>query len=430
MTVEYVASARHTPRMPIRVANLNRAPSLRLVPAARPSLLWEPRQLALPRQPGLARTYARAISPWLVAVMAAEQVYKLAFPVPPRIVPQPGGERVPGWEFVSDYSVPFSSYDATEYSPGDSFDGQTFDDWTGTWSFSDTIPANHQQNNGLVYVSPSLGGMPGGFASGVSETSTMALRRGLFRYIRLSAISEHWGAYNELWRLTAPEFVAPKVVQVPGRWVADPAPLGVPLPAPLATPSFPVVFPSFRGRTRPRRRPRLRDPRMQEMSSVEIDVTPTKVVVRPGREGPPPKRTKETKASGGKNAVASLVFWTWEAVQDWKDWLDIVTRFSDAPSYVKNGDISTQLQWWYYHGDAFLNVSWVDVAWALAQWRIDESIGALLGRLSSETRANFGQPVSMGYSSYSSALPNPGVGQSYGSWLTGRLRDGINLSWP
>lgn len=429
MTVEYVASAKHLPRTPIRVANLNRPPRLRLVPQARPSLLWEPPELALRRSPGLALRYARAVSPWVTAILALDMAYNYAFPVQPRFAPQPGGEVVPGWEFVSDYSNAFPSYAATEYAPGDVFDGKTFDHWTGTWSFSDTIPPSHSTNNGIVYVSPSLGGMPGGFVGGVGVGSTMALRRLQFRHIVLSAISEHWGVYNELWRLTAPSFVEPQVVTLPGGWVADPLPLGQPLPLPLAQPGFPVVFPSFRpsGRPRPRLRPRLQSPRAIRVTSVEIDVRPNRVVVRKGRERPPPRGTRETKAAG-RNALASLVFQTWETVQDWRDWLEIVTRFSDAPTYVRRGGPTAQLEWWFYHPEAFLSVDWIGVAWGLAQWRIDESIGALMGRLSSETRGNFGQPVSMGYSGYASQR-SP-VGQSYGQWLTTELREALNVSWP
>lgn len=167
-----------------------------------------------------------------------------------------------------------------------------------------------------------------------------------------------------------------------------------------------------------------RDVDLRSLTSVEIDLSlsPPAVVVRPGREAKPPRGTREKKAAGrGKTAavIAGLVFWTWEHVQDWRDWLGIVTRNSSAP---KGMDTLEQIAWWMENPEEIVSVDWVSVGWDAVAWYIDESIGAFAGQVITASSRMRGDTIHM-KDGVSFAYSPPGRGgSSLGYQLTGWLR--------
>lgn len=180
--------------------------------------------------------------------------------------------------------------------------------------------------------------------------------------------------------------------------------------------TFPAVYPRLRTRAD-------RDLDLRALTSVEIDLSlaPPAVVVRPGREAKPPRGTREKKAAGrGKSAavIAGLVFWTWEHVQDWRDWLGILTRNSSAP---KGMDTLEQLAWWMQNPEEIVSVDWVSVGWDAAAWYIDESIGAFAGQVITASSRMRGDTIHM-KDGVSFAYTPPNSGPSLGYQLTGWLR--------
>lgn len=174
---------------------------------------------------------------------------------------------------------------------------------------------------------------------------------------------EVFGYYNPM-PMTVPAYV-------PARWVS-PLPLGQPLPAPRHKTS---------PRIRPRREPRQRlAPRLRPRPEVAVHIQPGRrpnVVPSIGRK--PGPNTKESKFKGIRGA-ASIVFWTWEAANDWTDWVNIiVNNISTAPKEVLNGTPLDQIQWLFENPDEFAHSDLLGMFIDFVGWAIDEKVGATFG---------------------------------------------------
>lgn len=160
----------------------------------------------------------------------------------------------------------------------------------------------------------------------------------------------------------------------------SPLPLGVPLPAGLPE-GYPLAEPQAVPRARPL-------PRPKPMEEVAIEFPPgPKPIPRvyPARARPPGKKGKETKAYGN-SAVASFVFWLYEATDDWKDWAEIL--LSAIPDAPQDGPFWERLKWLIENPHKIATADFEQIARELIGWAIDEKIGAFVGDVNK--RANRG----------------------------------------
>jgi len=95
-----------------------------------------------------------------------------------------------------------------------------------------------------------------------------------------------------------------------------------------------------------------------------------------------------------KGRLASLIWWVWEAVDDSRDWIDILTESA-------GGDMRDSMF------DKIRNMAdpafWLEIDPALlarlaAEWAIEEKFGAWIGDIESKLAAQHGQPISVGWS--------------------------------
>lgn len=341
--------------------------------------------------------------------------------VPPPVEYQPGASFIPGWENMGAYDAVYGDPVLFTMTPGQGLsNGEVIGELTLVPPYAVSYHAFHSLLSSFTYwpnFTPDW--IPPGMWANTSPAATTLLERHELNVHYAGLLSWRWGSRNTLWRKVDPKAPFPQLTKLPGRWVPR-LPLGQPLPAPLAEPGFPNPFP------RPRRAPRLRRrQRLDRMPSVEIDLgTGSRpITLRPGREQPPGRTTREVKMRGG-GAIASLVFRGWEAAQDWTDWIGIVSNHSKAPASVRRGSPIDQLRWWRANPDQLMYVDWNEVAWSLLQWRIDESVGALQGKLMQRSGRNFGWMTHM---EPTQAVRNP-AGQSIGQAVTSRLRDGVSFA--
>lgn len=171
------------------------------------------------------------------------------------------------------------------------------------------------------------------------------------------------------------------IVSVPG---ALPTPLGVPLPA-----GMPEGYPLAKPQAVPSAR---RLPRPQRSDEVAIDIglggSPRLRVYR-ARARKPGNKGKETKAYG-KAGVASVIFWLYEATDDWVDWINIIV--SAIPSAPSGMSPTQQLAWLRDNPASIATAAWGDVVAGLAGWAVDEAFGAFVGNIN--RRANRSTSVS------------------------------------
>lgn len=379
--MEYAALKTHIPRMPLRAANLTRAPALRLVPAARPGLLWEAPALSadygakgILRVSSRVAALGRYANLFGVAYGLALAVDRL-FNLPPSFERHPGGRTIPGFRNLGAFDAVYGGTQTATFGPGDMARGKQLAELSGTWPF--TVPGTSTSNDQLGFTyGPSLtpeplGGMQISSAPGAGDTKV--LERLWFGVID-TLLYSYWSSRNNLWERVEPS-VVPKIVELPDQWRLRP-PLGQPLPEPLAEPAYPLTFPT----PRPVRRlayKRFRKTDLMKISSIELDFRTRSITARKGKERKPPPGMREGKLRG-KPGIAALIYQTWDAAQDWTDWLNIVSRNTpDIPYVVRSGSPLRQLQWWRNNLDKLAETNWQGVAWGFVQWRIDESIGAL-----------------------------------------------------
>lgn len=165
---------------------------------------------------------------------------------------------------------------------------------------------------------------------------------------------------------------APGFVTVPGGF---PIPFGVPLPASMPE-GYPLAAPQPRARPKPLPRPRY----IPEVA-IDIPTGPRPVpAVYPARARPPGKKAKENKYYGKAGAAASLVFWLYEATDDWADWINILVNAVDGvPPSVANGNPVEQLKFIRDNPWAMTRMDLGEVLAGLAGWLVDEKFGAYVG---------------------------------------------------
>jgi len=190
-----------------------------------------------------------------------------------------------------------------------------------------------------------------------------------------------------------PNIHTPAFTLAPG--CMDPATQFPPVPGPPPAPNFAPPPDPYPWRNPSKSRRTLRPPKPVNVPEVVIEIKPDtpSVVVRPNPQTRPPRGVNETKMSS-KGRLASLIWWVWEAVDDSRDWIDILTESA-------GGDMRDSMF------DKIRNMAdpafWLEIDPALlarlaAEWAIEEKFGAWIGDIESKLAAQHGQPISVGWS--------------------------------
>lgn len=192
-------------------------------------------------------------------------------------------------------------------------------------------------------------------------------------------------------------------------------PLGVPAPE-----SAPWIKPEAKPLARENPIPRPRS----NLEEVVIDLHPDYVAVYEAKPKPPRGPVRETKFSGRGRAaaVAAAALWAFEAVSDWRDWLDILTAaHTTMPHRVKRSSRLNRLAWLRDNPHTLADVDWGGVVAGLIGWAVDEQIGRRMGQAQqgAHSRLNTGNPVGSVYGTPG----RPIDGDPYGGIIGGSVAD-------
>lgn len=121
------------------------------------------------------------------------------------------------------------------------------------------------------------------------------------------------------------------------------------------------------------------------VDTIQIDMTSDRIRLIPNPVERPPREKEREKKMRGKGPLGRIlptaVFWLWESVQDWRDWLKIMLAAMDLPADVRKMSLMNQLLWLMDNPSYFATINDYAVVIGLFQWAIDEKFGAELGRM-------------------------------------------------
>lgn len=236
-----------------------------------------------------------------------------------------------------------------------------------------------------------------------------------------------WSTYhsnpweNQNWAGGVDAYVNDTPATVPNvRWQPEtyvpysPSPALVPLGLPAG---FPVLRPApvSRPNTVSWPEPTLRPPEV--IPEVYVDITPQAVKLTTPRPHKPRPGMKETKLAG-KRGIATLAFWLWNHVTDWRDWLAIVAA---ATPGAPKGPMGEVLLWFYNNPAALAHTDWERISIELIGWGVDEWVGSRMGAIINGSAIMRDRVIYMGDGV--SAAWSPGYGDTPGSALVDYLLD-------
>lgn len=177
------------------------------------------------------------------------------------------------------------------------------------------------------------------------------------------------------------------VVELPDlKWAK---PLGVPLPIGVAA-GYPLAgypdiagFPA-RSRARAAARPLTRPRAVPEYAVVITDTaTPPYVYESKPRKPGPKAREKKYYGRGAMPKVAGVAFWAYENVNDWNDWVKIITEAIPSMPHSARKSNASRWAWLAKHPEKIAEADFAMIAYGMGEWLIGEIFGAMIGNINS-----------------------------------------------
>lgn len=153
-----------------------------------------------------------------------------------------------------------------------------------------------------------------------------------------------------------------------------------------------------------------------ELPQVSVIVTPNFITVRPdsgGREHKPDKKSRERKLRGKR--MATFIFWLWNQVDDWKDFLDILAKNS---GWKRSDELKIASQLRHLMDlKAWDSMDWLGVVQDGVGWYLDEMLAAAYSGSGDRLARALKRDIKLGTDIVFDPLYEAALGSQFTDWI-------------